>query len=235
MNSKDYSLSTPLQYACRNGNLKLATLLIERGAHVNDINEHGMTPLLFACSRGNYKDMVQLLINNGAEVDSKDEYGWTSLHYACRDNYPHVAELLISNGADVNSLSNGYNTPLHLACINNNVNVAMILLHNRADPNIKNDVDQNASQLAISKGHNDLSEAILKFQTPNPPSTLRRTLYGKKDNVPTNPINNDKVSSLIDDSKLGGNTRKRKIYKKSTKGGRKSKQRRHTNKRNKRY
>jgi ankyrin repeat protein len=294
VNSKDGSLSTPLQYACRNGNLNLATLLIKYGAHVNDINEHGMTPLLFASSRRDNTDMVQLLISNGAEVDSKDEYGWTSLHYACKLGYVHVAELLIRNGADVNRKANGGWTPLHIACINNRINMAMILLHNRADPNIKNDIDQkNASQLAELNGHNDLSEAILgfqtlnppstlrgisygtkdnvptnrknnkatlefqrpnppstlrrilygtkdnkatlEFQTPNPPSTLRGISYGTKDNVPTNPENNYIVSSFIDDGKLGGNTSKRRKYKKSRKGGRKFKQRRRTNKRNTRY
>jgi ankyrin repeat protein len=63
---------TLLSSAAINGRTNMARLLIARGAHVNAVDQHGMTPLLYAASI-DYGDsgMVDLLIQSGADVKAK--------------------------------------------------------------------------------------------------------------------------------------------------------------------
>ena len=69
---------TPLHYACENGKLETAKLLIEHKANIkhrasvaNRRHEHdGMTAIHFAASSGNV-ELVKLLISKGVEIDEK--------------------------------------------------------------------------------------------------------------------------------------------------------------------
>ena len=102
---------TPLRHTCWDGDLEIATLLIEAGANVNAENKHGWTPLSAACTVGDL-EMVTLLIEAGADVNAKNMNGNTPLHVACSEGRLEIATLLIEEGADVNAKNKRGNTPL---------------------------------------------------------------------------------------------------------------------------
>ena len=115
---------TPLYLACgyerrsrgsslpersRDNRLQAATLLIERGADVNEMRSHKLTPLMAACYNNDY-ELALLLLNRGAIVDQvfreiDNTTHLTALIAACyvhsEDRAP-LARLLISRGAAVN-------------------------------------------------------------------------------------------------------------------------------------
>jgi ankyrin repeat protein len=64
-----------------NGLFGVTTLLVELGADVNAVGEHGWTPLHGAAYKGMDRT-VQLLVDKGARVDVVDGYGQTPLSIA---------------------------------------------------------------------------------------------------------------------------------------------------------
>jgi ankyrin repeat protein len=93
-----YRHKNKLHSACINGNLKVASLLIRRGAKVNKLDLNGETPLHKACEIGHLK-LAKLLVRKGAYVNSVDGMKQTSLHKACMRGKRKVAEFLIDKGA----------------------------------------------------------------------------------------------------------------------------------------
>lgn len=63
------------------GLFEITKLLVERGADVNTVGEHGWTPLHGAAYKGMDR-VVQLLVDHGARVDAVDGYGQTPLSIA---------------------------------------------------------------------------------------------------------------------------------------------------------
>ena len=72
---------TPLMDAVWKGNLKIASILIERGADVNKMNKEGQTMIILAVG-ANRSDICRLLVENGADVDFEDGMGMSAYAYA---------------------------------------------------------------------------------------------------------------------------------------------------------
>ncbi|KAM5300121.1 ankyrin repeat domain-containing protein 34B [Ctenodactylus gundi] len=95
--------------AVRQSRLRLARLLLEGGAYINESNEHGETPLMVACKtrRMDHQGvgkarMVQYLLESGADPNIQDKAGKTALMHACLAKAgPQVAALLLQSGADL--------------------------------------------------------------------------------------------------------------------------------------
>ncbi|MEQ2189410.1 hypothetical protein GOODEAATRI_025025, partial [Goodea atripinnis] len=88
------------------GKLRLARLLLEGGAYINEGNERGETPISAACL-GSYEDpqtrqrMVRYLLEKGADPNIPDKSGRTALMHACAEQAgKEVVSLLLENGAD---------------------------------------------------------------------------------------------------------------------------------------
>ncbi|KAM4736347.1 ankyrin repeat domain-containing protein 34A [Anableps anableps] len=88
------------------GKLRLARLLLEGGAYINEGNERGETPISAACL-GSYDDpqtrqrMVRYLLEKGADPNIPDKSGRTALMHACAERAgKDVVSLLLENGAD---------------------------------------------------------------------------------------------------------------------------------------
>jgi len=58
------SFESPLTLAACGGHTELASLLIERGANTEEVNDEGYTPLMEAVREG-HEDVVTLLIHRG--------------------------------------------------------------------------------------------------------------------------------------------------------------------------
>lgn len=88
------------------GKLRLARLLLEGGAYINEGNERGETALAAACLAA-YEDpqtrrrMVRYLLEKGADPNIPDKSGRTALMHACAQRAgQEVVALLLDNGAD---------------------------------------------------------------------------------------------------------------------------------------
>jgi ankyrin repeat protein len=99
-------LDTPLTNCCGDRideeALKVAKLLIERGADLARKTENGFTTLHLACYMGS-DDVVQLLIDAKADVNSQDENGYTPLICSVQNrNFGEkIIPILMQAGADV--------------------------------------------------------------------------------------------------------------------------------------
>ena len=95
------------------GALKVAKMLMERGANVNAVGENGWTALHGAAYNG-ADDFVRWLVENGAELDPLDDFsqtpwsiaegliGATLINFEVKAHGPHpkTAKLLLELGAD---------------------------------------------------------------------------------------------------------------------------------------
>lgn len=157
IDAKDDGNSTPLNYACREGYMRIAKLLLENGANVNNRGYMGATPLhrLFATSvegrstfSKKYADYfytcAKFLIDKGADVNAMDDYGSTPLHKHCMHRHIgifYLVKALLEHGAVVNARNVDGETPLHISC--NNIEtmeqtlVSEFLISKGADINVK--------------------------------------------------------------------------------------------------
>jgi ankyrin repeat protein len=128
---------TPLGNAARNGQVKVATFLLDHGAGINVAQRAGVTALHGATRAGN-RAMVELLLSRGADVNSKEVTGQTPLHIAANKGFQAVVEVLLANKAEVNGQDNSGNTPLHLASKGGQVKIIQMLLAAGANPSAEN-------------------------------------------------------------------------------------------------
>ena len=120
---------TPLRKACYNRNLKIAGLLLAKGADVNAQDNYGYSPLWEAV-KNNHLDVVKWLLDQrGIQVDLKKNNGWTPLLMACHGGYRSIVTLLLNKGANVNAQGNEGFSPLYIAVEKNHPDVVELLLH----------------------------------------------------------------------------------------------------------
>ena len=109
-------LWSPLHLASANGHLKIAKLLVQRGASV-DVNDKQETPHYQAVSNG-IVAIHRLLIDHGANLHSADSNGCTLLHAASQRGHLGVVKLLLQRGADVDILNKANKTVAEMASKN---------------------------------------------------------------------------------------------------------------------
>ena len=151
--------ASPLAAALSGGHVRVAELLLNHGANV-DNNGRGQTPLhVLLQSRiyVNHKDSpagVRLLLERGADVNARDElhqsplymllqrFGWARGHDLDDQIFVFI-RLLQDYGADANALDGDDYSTLFLAIRSRMPsNVVRILLENGADPNLRNGMNQ---------------------------------------------------------------------------------------------
>lgn len=90
---------TPLHLACHQGHLKVARLLLEAFAPVDDRDEAGTAPLHLSAQKGHI-DVIRLLLQCGADKDAVDESGWTPVFFASWKGHAAVTRMLLQAGAN---------------------------------------------------------------------------------------------------------------------------------------
>lgn len=112
---------TALWVAADKGNARVAKLLIDAGANVNDTQDNGESILMRAIGYASWPsrspELVKLLLAHGADVHARwIQGGQAALHLAATlDQKGEVVRVLLRAGADVNASDCAGNVPIGLA------------------------------------------------------------------------------------------------------------------------
>ena len=133
---KQYEGVSPLWCAAGEGNIEIATFLLNSGAKVNQMTVTKSTPLRSACYN-NRLEMVKFLIENKAQVDFPKNDGSTSLMVAAYHGHTDIVKLLLERDANVNLQDDQGASALNDACRQGHEEIVKILLMANADVNLQ--------------------------------------------------------------------------------------------------
>ena len=144
--------------------IKIAKLLIDKGANV-DIQNNDKDTALICAARNNNTEIAKLLIDKGANVNLETYDKDTALICAARNKEKNteIAKLLIAKGANVNAknISGGY-TALMMSIYSSNDALVIILIDNEASLNVNNQLGQNALWYVTDQEHPGLTKIHLE-------------------------------------------------------------------------
>lgn len=145
------------------GNKDITMLLLDRGAIVNQVNQHGLYPLHHATQHC-HTEIMRILIDKGADVNVKstvEEYTFP-LSIAIRNNSLEAIKLLVDSGANVNERINSRKvTPLYHAVSVKNAELVKLLLANSADVDATNISGESALLLAVKQDLEDVVQMLV--------------------------------------------------------------------------
>ncbi len=151
---------TVLMAAAADGNTKLLTALLDRGADPLAGNHRGGTALMYAAAN-DAGDCARVLLERGAAVNARAENGWTAITLASAKGHLAMVDLLLDRGADPNVPDVFGWTPLMRAVQNDRIAVVEALLASpRVDPNRVNSMGRNALHVAMEQGHCEIARAL---------------------------------------------------------------------------
>ncbi|XP_072178741.1 transient receptor potential cation channel subfamily A member 1-like [Diadema setosum] len=187
LNVWDENYDTPLHFAFREGNKKVAHRIIEKGKQENclyklltETNQDIVAPIHEAVRYG-HEDLVLLALELGEvyqaqnlktdehnEIDKKlikfcGENEVTPLHEACRFGRLEMVEMLCEKGARINVQDWDGLSPLHYACANNHRKVADYLIGKGADISLTDYEDLTPLQTAANSNNFDTLVALLYY------------------------------------------------------------------------
>ncbi|MEM6820655.1 MAG: ankyrin repeat domain-containing protein [Verrucomicrobiota bacterium] len=164
----------PLYGACGVTNHpKLARVLLEAGAHVNDGES------MYHAAENNYRECMELLLEYGEDISARQVewqntplfflVGWEETHR----RWPIVARgisWLLENGADPNTLCERQEESSLHAAIRQNHSVELIeqLLQYGADPNLPRKDGKSSYHLALLKGDAKVIECLREGGAQHP-------------------------------------------------------------------
>lgn len=132
------SLDAALVTAAREGNLRMVSELLGRGADVNaGDTEWGYVSdtALHHAARRNDVALAELLIERGADPNARGRTGYTPLHVAAGLNRAAMAQWLIRHGAKLSMVDSVVGTPLAVAVLQGHVHLVELLINEGADVN----------------------------------------------------------------------------------------------------
>ena len=117
-----------LHIAVDSRNRELVSLLLDRGAEVDAVDNNNFTALSSAVIRGDF-EISSLLLSRGADMNAAAVDGLTAMHRACYYGHVDIVKLIMSKNFDINLKSVGPElTPLHWATEGGKFEVAKILI-----------------------------------------------------------------------------------------------------------
>lgn len=106
INARDITTGeTALHIVTQRRDLTWLSYLVERGAKVNQGDDHGLTPLQLAVNLG-WREGVDYLVQHGAQTDVSNDAGETPLISAVHRHDLELMKILLQAGADPNRSDN---------------------------------------------------------------------------------------------------------------------------------
>lgn len=122
-----YGVSTPLLYACKEGQYAVVEYLLTKGANIKARTYEEMTPLIIAAYNG-HQSIVELLLQHGADVNEYTRHNWTALLHAVSNNQKDTVALLIQRGAAIDIVETEYGlTAVSIAEQKNHASILSLL------------------------------------------------------------------------------------------------------------
>ncbi|KAK2763147.1 hypothetical protein FQN54_009783 [Arachnomyces sp. PD_36] len=159
INKPDSSSFKPLHLAAMGSSFRITTLLLERGASIDDRDKRGQGPLHFCRVSSN----VDVLLQSGALIDEKDNMGLTAAHAAVNRGAEEVLRALIAAGANLDITSNENQSLLHCAILRKSRSAAETLLKAGIAIDMQDIHGRTPLQLAMDAGRSDLALLLVEY------------------------------------------------------------------------
>ena len=173
VNGHDSWGQTPLMWAVRYRNYRVAELLLEQADIRPDVAIWGSRTLFsFAAESGDERAVRVLLEGGGVNPDSADSSGRTPLSFAVARGQEDVVRLLLEHeGVNPDSADSGGRTPLSFAIARGQEGVVRLLLERRGfNPNSTDGGGRTPLSFAIARGQEGVVRLLLEHGGVNPDS-----------------------------------------------------------------
>ncbi|OXU16507.1 hypothetical protein TSAR_009114 [Trichomalopsis sarcophagae] len=177
-NEQDADCVSALHIALKNGDEKIAKILLERRASVK-MRDRKMNrmPLHLAAESG-CVEAARMLLARGAMANDTDKMDVTPLQLAAMRSRINMAELLLEHGAQVNARNRSdHYTSLHYAVIRRNYNMVRLLLAEGADVHCEDSLGTRTPfNLALQKFEDDRMLHLLLLEQATGPECMKQML-----------------------------------------------------------
>ena len=135
--------------ATEEGNKKMVSLLVEKGANINGKSGTGTIAIIESVKNGDL-GMVKFLLDKGANINGTDSMGSTTLIKSSEKGYEEIASELIEKGANINGRNNGGFTAIMSATMHGHYKIVTFLKEKNA-VFTKEDKERIKSSVKFSK------------------------------------------------------------------------------------
>ena len=157
---------TPLSRAVEKGNVRMAALLIGKGAEPSIRNKNGELALYQAVA-ANQPILAGLLLHKseqpGVDANWETPMGETLVNLAVSNENTAMVRVLVDGGADVNATDYLENTPLNLAAERGMAEVTNLLLEAGANPDHANIMGTTPIMAAAQRGHDAIATTLASY------------------------------------------------------------------------
>lgn len=168
--ARDNHQRTPLLVAAASLNPAAVTVILERGADPNAVDDQGRTALHLAVLSGGETeeakaariDIGRKLCEHGASAAAADREGLLPLHAAALKGRYEMLTLLLPKGAPADASDNTGRTALHYAALGGHVAVIEFLIERGADMSAGDKAGETPLHLAARRCRDKAAELLLK-------------------------------------------------------------------------
>ena len=148
--------------ATENNHREVIEILLDKGAHTDDADNHGKTPLLASVATKNLP-LTTRFIKEGSNLDKQNIWGQTALHLSIQKGADKITETLLNAGANPNIADEKGQEPIHLAVLSKDIKTVALLLDFGAQLNATTKEGKKPIDLAIQKNDPQMFEFLARL------------------------------------------------------------------------